>query len=130
MGPTSHSKLILIEDFDLISATTIQGCFYGISFALYCLCTRSLYLQLHKWRQTKFTLTYITLVFFCSTVLLALNIGLMQVAYVRHADFPGGPWAYESSHNLAPRQLNMIGSTVGLVLAVLTMAIQVSINVA
>ncbi len=132
MGLVSRSGLLIIEYFDLISNTTLLGFFNGIAFTLYCLCARSLYLQLQdpdKRRQTRFTLTYITLVLFCATVVLASDVVAIPLAYIRHADFPGGPWAYESSHMLAPKRLNIIGSTFNLVLAFLTMAIQVGLNV-
>src|SRR5689334_20733194 len=96
----SESEIILTETFDLIGSTTILGVFYGIAFTLYCLCARSLYLQLqepNKQRQTRFTLGWMTLLLFCATIYLALNAGIGQLAYIRHADFPGGPVSYEAS---------------------------------
>lgn len=65
----TESRLSLFEALDLISSTTILGVFYGIVFSLYVLCGWSLYLKLQnpdKRRQAKFSLGYISVLFFCA----------------------------------------------------------------
>lgn len=74
----------------LIGGTTIPGVTYGITFALYCLCARSLYLQLQKpdqrRRRAMLTLGCISFLFLCVTALLALNTRFIQLFYVDHVD--------------------------------------------
>lgn len=120
---------LLLEALDLVSNTTILGTFYGIIFTLYCLCARSLYLQLLKpdeRRQAKFTLAYISLLFACTTAFLALNARFVQLAYINHSDFPGGPLEYEDSLDSSTKPYVISGGILDLIVKVATMAIQVS----
>lgn len=127
----SAKSRISWEAFDLISNTTILGVFYGIAFTLYCLCVRSLYLQLQDpdlRRQTRFTICYISLLFFCSTTYLALCARMGQLAYVNHAsDFPGGPLEYEHNRPSLESTANITTTSIlGLIVEILTIAMQVS----
>lgn len=122
------ATLHTFEAFDLNSSTTVVGFLYGIIFTLYFLCTWSLYLELQrldKRRQAKFSLGYISLLFVCATVLLAVNARMIQVAYLDHPDFPGGPLYYEFSSNPTTNSYQAIGGILSLIIEVLTMAIQV-----
>lgn len=124
----SQSLLFFLETLDLIGSTTVLGALYGIAFTLYCLCVQSLYLQFRepdKRRQARFTIGYISFQFFCATAFLALNARAMQLAYIDHADFPGGPWIYENSNHPTFRPYMTAGNTLDLTLQTLTMAIQV-----
>ncbi len=79
--PAAQSRLFLYEALDLIGCTAILGVSYGIAFTLYCLCSHSLYSQLHKPdRQQLATLTlcYISLLFFCATGFIALGAWMVQ----------------------------------------------------
>ncbi len=125
----SESTTLLEETFDLISATTISGTLYGINFALYCLCAQSLHLQLQetdKRRQTRFTLGYITLLFLCTTLGLALDVWRNQLGYIDHSDFPGGPLAYEVLYNPTTNFILTMSGFINMITEVLTSAIQVS----
>lgn len=67
MSAQAQNQALVLEAFDLISSTTILGVFYGVSFTLYCLCARSLYLHLQevdKQRHARFAIGYISIVFF------------------------------------------------------------------
>lgn len=125
---TSQSLLFFLETLDLIGSTTFLGALYGIIFAVYCLCAQSLYLQLRepdKRRQARFTLGYISLQFVCVTAYVALNARAMQLVYVEHADFPGGPWIYENSNDPTLTPYKIAASIIDLALQTLTMGIQV-----
>lgn len=128
MSTPSQSELFLNEAFDLIGNTTIIGLFSGVVFVLYCLCAQSLYLQLQepdKGRQARFTLGYITLIFFFTITVLALSARMAQLTYVEHADFPGGPINYEKSYNPTTNSYETTTAVFSLIVVVLTMAIQV-----
>jgi hypothetical protein len=128
MGAPTQHLLFLLEAFDIIGCTTILGALYGIAFMLYCLCARSLYLQLQepdKRRQARFTIGYISLQLFCATAYTALNARGIQLAYIDHADFPGGPLIYEASNQPTLRPYMIAASILDLTLQTLTMAIQV-----
>lgn len=129
MSIQTQSELLLLEAFDLISGTTVFGVIFGITFVLYCLCARSLYHQLQepeKRRQAQFTLGYISFLLFCATGLLVLNTGITQLAYITHADSPGGPLGYEGSFRLTTNVYDIAGGILQLILEVSTVAIQVS----
>lgn len=125
----TQSGVFFLESLYLIGGTTLPGVAYGITVALYCLCVRSLYLQLQKpdkQRQARFTLGYISLIFLCETALLALDTRFTQLAYVNHAGFPGGPLAYASSYSPTLEAFQTACNTIDLAVEALTMAIQVS----
>jgi len=124
----AESSLFLDEAFDLISATTISGVFYGITFSLYCLCAWPLYFKLQKpdeQRRARLSLGYISLLFLCLTGGLVLGVRLNQLAYINHADFPGGPIGYEQTYNSTTNTNYTIGGVLELTVEVLTMTIQV-----
>ncbi len=126
--PGSQSYWLLWETFDLIGCTIIFAVFYGIVFTLYCLCAQPLYLQLRKpdqRRQTRFTLGYIFLLLFFATGLLALNTRMVQLAYINHADLPGGPLAFENERNSSTLSLSLTGNILEFVIEVSMMAVQV-----
>ncbi len=125
---TAPSEEFLLEALDLIGNTTVLGVSYGIAFTLYFLCAQSLYPQLHKpdrRRQTQFTLGYISLLMFCATGVLALNARIIQLAYINHTDFPGGPLEYEGNYYTSSGSLSLACNTLDFTIEVLTMAVQV-----
>ncbi len=135
MSTPAQSKLFRYEAWDLIGSTTVHGTAYGIAFTLYCLCARSLYVQMtsdpNKRRQAKFTIGYITLLFLFMTVGLAMSSRMIQLAYIIHSDFPGnpgGPLAYESLHNLPNNAIHTVEGVLDLITKVSIMGIQVYIQ--
>lgn len=129
IGAQPQSKTLLTESFDLISNTTVLGVLHGIACTLYCLCARSLYLQTRepdKRGQARFTLAYISLLLFCSMVYFILTVRMNQLAYINHADFPGGPFAYEKTYNSTTESYEIAIGVLDMIVESLTMAIQVS----
>ncbi len=125
----AQSTIFLFEALDVLGCTTVLGVFYGIALTLYCLCAQSLYSQLHKpdqQRQAQFNLGYVSLLLFCATGILALNTRMIQLAYINHADFPGGPFAFEGDRNSTTSSLILPSNILDLTIEILTMAIQVS----
>lgn len=128
MSSSSQSKQFLSEGVDLLSATAILGFFYGLTFTLYCFCARQLYLQLQesdKKKQTRFILGYISLLLFLTTSYFILCAGTIEVSYVNHANFPGGPVEYEGTFGLVSNVYWTSTGVLNLVIDTLTMAIQV-----
>lgn len=123
-----ENLIFLAESFDLIGATTVLGVLYGITFTLYCHCSWQLYLKLQNpdnRRQARITLGYISVVFLCTTGLLAFSTRLIQVAYISHGDFFGGPLVYEETpHSTVGPYFATMGILESIV-EVLTMVIQV-----
>jgi hypothetical protein len=119
----AESTLFLREAFDLLGKTTIRGVLYGITFSLYCLCARLLYLQLQapdKRRRARFSLGYISFFFFCLTVDVAVDARVRQLAYINHVDdFPGGPLKYTNN------PYDTISGVLAVIIEVSTTAIQV-----
>ncbi len=106
MSSPTPSLLLLLEAFDLISCTTVPGVVYGVTFMLFCLCARLLYLELQVPARRKearfnlFNLGFISVQLCFATIYVALNARTIQLAYIDHADFPGGPVAYELLANV------------------------------
>jgi hypothetical protein len=124
----AESAVYLSKVLNLISGTTIIGVLYGITFTLYCLCAWSLYLQLKKpdnRRRARFSLGYISFLFFCATGAIGSSGRIIQLTYINHANFPGGPLGYEATYNSTTISCFTIGGTLEVIIEVLTMAIQV-----
>lgn len=126
----TENKVSLFEAFDLIGNTTIVGVLYGITFVLYCLCARPLYLKLQRRPEEGgrawFSLGYISLLFLYTTILLAVNARVIQLAYIDHPDFPGGPLGYEGlASNPGISSYSAVANILDLIVKVSTMAIQV-----
>ncbi len=121
------TEITLSEALDLISSTTVTAGLYGLIFTLYCLCLCSLYPQLrepdHR-GQVIFTMVYTSIIIFCLTIFLALNARIIQLAYINHKDYPGGPMGYESSV-LFTQPIFLLSSSLSLIVEILTTAIQV-----
>ncbi|XP_006456364.1 hypothetical protein AGABI2DRAFT_122268 [Agaricus bisporus var. bisporus H97] len=99
-NPPLRGPLLLITQLELVSATTAAGTLYGIAFSLYCLYLHASLPQLQdhdRRRQTQFMITISTIIMLCGLYYLVLNAWVIQDAYVKHADFPGGPFVYEGS---------------------------------
>ncbi len=122
MNTEYPSEAVSFEAFDLIGSTTILGILYGITFTLYCLFCRSLYLQ-----RGKFTLGYTSLLLFCTTTYLALSVHMIRLTYVNHDRLPEGSSAYQEPLYGSPIDSCEAAKAVfGTIVEVLAMAIQVS----
>ncbi|XP_006456359.1 hypothetical protein AGABI2DRAFT_122264 [Agaricus bisporus var. bisporus H97] len=95
-----QGSLLLSTQFELVSATTAAGTLYGIAFSLYCLYLHASLPQLRgldRRRRTQFMITYSTIIMLCGLYYLVSNAWVVQDAYIKHANFPGGPVLYVSS---------------------------------
>ncbi|XP_006456369.1 hypothetical protein AGABI2DRAFT_122272 [Agaricus bisporus var. bisporus H97] len=93
-------QLLLVTQIELTSTTTAAGTLYGIAFFLYCLYLHALLPQLRdndRRRKTQFMITYSSIIMLCGLYFLLLNAWVIQDAYIKHADFPEGPYGYEES---------------------------------
>jgi hypothetical protein len=97
-NPALQGDLLLITQLELIGSTSAAGILYGIAFALYWLYVHSSLPQLRnrdRKRQTAVMLAASTVAMLFGLVTLALNVWVIQDAFVKHYNFPGGPVAYE-----------------------------------
>lgn len=126
---TSTDPSILLEMCDLIGGTTLSGVFYGILFVLYCLYARLWYRQYQQQQQprrhTIFSFTLAFTIFAIITVMTALETRIIQLAYIDHSNFPGGPWAYEISASFSVPFAAF--SILSLTIDILTQGVQVSL---
>lgn len=124
----TFSRVLYAEAVDLISLTTIGAVLYGIVFALYCLCTWLSYFQLQepdRRRQAIFSLVYTSLVMLCGLGVVATDTNYIQISFVNHPGYPGGPEGYEG--DVAQHQpLALLGSLLDTFTVFLTTAIPVS----
>lgn len=123
-NPSLQGSLLLVTQIELVSGTTAAGTLYGIAFSLYCLYLHASIPQLrdhNRKRQTRFMITYSTIIMLCGLYYLLSNAWVIQDAYIMHANFPGGPYLYEN-----PTQPVIAAGLVLLsVVDILTAAIQV-----
>ncbi|KAF7760977.1 hypothetical protein Agabi119p4_10386 [Agaricus bisporus var. burnettii] len=123
-NPSLQGSLLLVTQIELVSGTTAAGTLYGIAFSLYCLYLHASIPQLrdhNRKRQTRFMITYSTIIMLCGLYYLLSNAWVIQDAYIMHANFPGGPYLYEN-----PTQPVIAAGLVLLsVVDVLTAAIQI-----
>jgi hypothetical protein len=113
-----HGKLLLITQLEVITPTTIAGTFYGISFAIFCLYIHSMVPRLQKngcQRRATFMLCYSAIIMICGLYIIVSNAWVTQDAFVKHNDYPGGPWAYvESTLNTQPVIAASLGCQFGI----------------
>ncbi|EKM75189.1 hypothetical protein AGABI1DRAFT_132440 [Agaricus bisporus var. burnettii JB137-S8] len=123
-NPSLQGSLLLVTQIELVSGTTAAGTLYGIAFSLYCLYLHASIPQLrdhNRKRQTRFMITYSTIIMLCGLYYLLSNAWVIQDAYIMHANFPGGPYLYEN-----PTQPVIAAGLVLLsVVDILTAAIQI-----
>jgi hypothetical protein len=97
---------LLLNQFELVGPTTVAGTLYGIAFTLFCLYVRSLVPRFRdedRKRQARFMLAYSTVIMLCGLYNLVLNTWITQEAYIKHADYPGGPYFYiRTTYHSAP----------------------------
>ncbi|XP_006456367.1 hypothetical protein AGABI2DRAFT_122271 [Agaricus bisporus var. bisporus H97] len=99
-NPPLQGALLLTTQLELVSTTTAAGTLYGIAFSLYCLYLHASLPQLRdhdRRRTTQFMIIYSSIIMLCGLYFLILNAWVIQDAYIKHANFPKGPYAYEES---------------------------------
>jgi hypothetical protein len=104
------------EENALFVEIAFESIFYGITFILYCLTMRNLFLRSSK---TNSPATSWKLIGFLTVQQIALliavigNIQFCVLAFVYHRDTPGGPIAYQTLHsNVAPAYAGLASFTV------------------
>ncbi|KAF7762013.1 hypothetical protein Agabi119p4_10005 [Agaricus bisporus var. burnettii] len=105
-NPPLQGILLLLNQLELVSGTTVAGTFYGIAFSLYCLYLHASIPRLREHdrrRQTQFMMTFSSMIMLCGLYYLVSNAWVIQDAYIKHANFPGGPFIYETTtYNTQP----------------------------
>ncbi|KAF9446276.1 hypothetical protein P691DRAFT_214834 [Macrolepiota fuliginosa MF-IS2] len=123
----SDKQLLLWEDLNLITPTTINGVLYGIAMSLYVLSARSFYPQFkdpHQWRHATFMFVYTSVMLFSGIAVLALSTQEIQLSYIKHNTFLGEPVTFDQFY--VPRQPDGIANNVfGIIVDFLTAGIQI-----
>lgn len=92
-----QGELLLATQLELVTPTTLAGTLYGVAFTLFCLYVHSLVSQLQdedRKRRAKFMLGYTVVIMLCGLYNLVANAWAIQEAYIKHGDYPGGPYLY------------------------------------
>jgi hypothetical protein len=121
-----EGELLLVTQLELVTSTTVDGTLYGIAFTLFCLYVNSLSSRLwdgDRKRQAQFMLGFSSIVMLCGLYILIANTWATQDAYIKHNNYPGGPYSYESSTYHTAITIALISCW--LVVDILTSVIQV-----
>jgi hypothetical protein len=92
-----QGDLLLMNQLELVAPTTVAGTLYGIGFTLFCLYVHSLVPQLRNIdikRHAIFMLGYSIVIMLCGLYNLVYNAWVTQDAYIKHSNYPGGPYIY------------------------------------
>ncbi|KAF9445282.1 hypothetical protein P691DRAFT_832633 [Macrolepiota fuliginosa MF-IS2] len=123
----SDRQLLLWENLDFISSTTISGVLYGIALVFYVLSAQSFCPQLkapHREKHAIFMLAYTSAVMACGTICLVLSARQTQLAYINHNTFPGEPVRFKVE--CLPHLAIGLGRNIsGTMVAILTVGIQI-----
>ncbi|XP_006455505.1 hypothetical protein AGABI2DRAFT_180530, partial [Agaricus bisporus var. bisporus H97] len=124
---TFPRPLLLNTQLELVCPTAVAGTFYGIAFTLFCLYVHSLAPLLRdkdRRGRARFMLVYSTVIILCGLYVLVSNAWIIQDAYIKHRDYPGGPYIYiVSTYHAQPAIIACL--TFDLAIDVLTSAIQI-----
>ncbi|EKM74294.1 hypothetical protein AGABI1DRAFT_95739 [Agaricus bisporus var. burnettii JB137-S8] len=122
-----QGPILLATQLELVTPTTVAGTFYGIAFTLFCLYVHSLVPRLQdedRKRQAKFMLVYTSIIMLCGLCTLVSNSWITQDAYIKHGDYPGGPYGYIPS-TFHTQPIIAVVFTCQLAIDILTSAIQI-----
>jgi hypothetical protein len=125
--PLTGDQLILTQ-IELVASTTVAGTLYGIAFSLFCLYVYALAPRLRngdRTKQARFMLAYSTVIVLCGLYYLVSNAWVTQDAYIKHSDYPEGPYAYVLSTIHGTTAVIPIGLACEAAIDVMTSAIQV-----
>jgi hypothetical protein len=121
-----EGRLLLVTQLELVIPTTVAGTLYGIAFTLFCLYVHSLSPRLRagdRKRQARFMLGFSSIIMLCGLYILIANTWVVQDAYIKHHNYPGGPYPYEAS--ILHTAIIIVLISCWLVVDTLTSAIQV-----
>ncbi|XP_006464138.1 hypothetical protein AGABI2DRAFT_120914 [Agaricus bisporus var. bisporus H97] len=127
-NPPLQGGSLLATQLELVSTTTTGGTLYGIAFCLYCLYLHASLPRLREHdrrRQAQFMMSYSSIIMLCGLCNLILNTWINQDAYIKHANFPGGPLAYQKTTYLTQPAGIAVVLVCVLVIDILTAAIQI-----
>ncbi|EKM74626.1 hypothetical protein AGABI1DRAFT_95488 [Agaricus bisporus var. burnettii JB137-S8] len=127
--PALQGPLLLGTQLELVAPTTMAGTLYGIAFTLFCLYVHSLVPRLQdedRKKQAQFMLGYTSIIMLCGLCNLVTNAWITQDGYIKHVDYPGGPYAYIAS-TFHTRPASAVAFTCQLAIDTLTSAIQTKI---
>jgi hypothetical protein len=128
-APPLQGDLLLLNQLELVSPTTVAGTLYGISFTLFCLYVHSLVPRLRSTErkmQAKFMLGYSSIIMLCGLFTLVSNAWGTQDGYIKHANYPGGPYLYTETTFRTPVLIAL--SACELAVNIFTSAIQVRVS--
>ncbi|KAF5356744.1 hypothetical protein D9756_006687 [Leucocoprinus leucothites] len=101
MDSAAIEALLQLDDALNLSASMLCALTYGIALTFYCVCICSLYRRLcrdsEQRKNTWIAFAYTTFAIICATAYLAFSHYFIQMSFVFHRDFPGGPAAYEGA---------------------------------
>jgi hypothetical protein len=126
--PPLTGDVLLVTQLELVTPTTVAAALYGIAFTLFCLYVHALAPRLRngdRTKQARFMLAYSSVIMLCGLYFLVANAWVTQDAYIKHSDYPGGPYAYVLSTFHSTTAVIPIGLTCQTVIDVMTSAIQV-----
>lgn len=121
-----QGDVLLLTQIEFVTPTTVAGTLYGIAFTLFCLYVHSLAPQLRdeeRKRQAIFMLVYSSIIMLCGLYDLVTNAWFTQEYYLKHYDYPQGPYIYGTTTLHTP--LTISSFTCQVAIDALTSAIQV-----
>lgn len=95
--PTDESSTQILNDsLNLIASTTLAGASYGIMLTVAALCVYGMLQAIQRSTRTRTSLyfVYISVLIILSTLYTASASRMVNLAYVDHRDYPGGPSVY------------------------------------
>jgi hypothetical protein len=126
--PPLTGDVLLITQLELVTPTTVAAVLYGIAFSLFCLYVHALAPRLRngdRTKQARFMLAYSSVIMLCGLYSLVSNAWVTQDAYIKHSDYPRGPYAYVESIFQGTTAVIPIGLACQTAIDVMTSAIQV-----
>ncbi|TBU39128.1 hypothetical protein BD309DRAFT_461539 [Dichomitus squalens] len=95
-GPTTH-----LETY-LLAGNFVVGVGYGLQLILWFLCTSYLWRQRSRSWKIIFLLCFLALLLSVETIYAIAEAHSIQLAYVNHRGYPGGPWQYQLDKQNTP----------------------------
>jgi hypothetical protein len=95
-----EGRLLLVTQLEFDTSTTVAGTLYGIAFTLFCIYVYSLSPRLRdedRKRQARFMLGFSGVIMLCGLYSVIGNTWVTQDAYIKHNNYPGGPYSYGDS---------------------------------
>ncbi|KAJ7669612.1 hypothetical protein B0H17DRAFT_1209680 [Mycena rosella] len=93
-GAKAYLVDIFVKRTRAAKGDLVVGVGFGAQFALYISCVRYLWRRKKENCYALFLLTYITVLFSVEFLFIAVEAQTVQMIYIDHRDYPGGPWAF------------------------------------